>query len=163
MKLPDAREGFIDLLAESFPSMPDADLKLDLAAEVLASFGQARLPVTGSSMFPSMQPGDLLDVRRPDGPIQSGDLVVFQRHGRLVVHRVVGQSGDLIVTRGDRLRHNDAPVPAAEILGYVAAIERRGRRIAPRLTFFCRLASAVLRYTDFGTRVALYSARMVRT
>jgi hypothetical protein len=27
-------------------------LKLDLAAEVLASFGQARLPITGSSMFP---------------------------------------------------------------------------------------------------------------
>jgi signal peptidase I len=143
--------------------MPETHFKLDLAAEVLTSFGQARLPVTGSSMFPCMQPGDLLDVRRPDGPIQSGDVVVFQRHDRLVVHRVVGQNGPLVVTRGDRLRHNDAPVSAAEILGCVAAIERRGRPIAPRLTFFCRIVSAVLRYTEFGTRVALYSARMVRT
>jgi signal peptidase I len=138
-------------------------LKLDLAAEVLTSFGQARLPVTGSSMFPCMQPGDLLDVRRPSRPIQSGDVVVFQRHHRLVVHRVVSQTGDLIVTRGDRLRHPDAPVPVAEILGAVAAIERHGRRIPPRLTFLCRLASSVLRYSEFGTRVALYSARMVRT
>jgi hypothetical protein len=88
---------------------------------------------------------------------------VFQLHDRLVVHRVVGRSGDLVITRGDRLRHPDAPVPAAEILGCVAAIERRGRRIAPRPTRFTRLASAVLRYTEFGTRVALYSARMVRT
>jgi signal peptidase I len=138
-------------------------LKLDLAAEVLASFWQARLPVTGSSMFPCMQPGDLLEIRRPTAPIQTGDVVVFQRHDRLVVHRVVGLSGDLVITKGDRLRHPDGPVPAAGILGCVAAIERRGRRFAPRPTRFTRVASAVLRYTEFGTRVALYSARMVRT
>jgi len=138
-------------------------LKLDLAAEVLTSFGQARLPVTGSSMFPCMQPGDLLDVRRPAGPIETGDVVVFQRQDRLVVHRVVGRTGDLIITRGDRLRYPDAPVPAAEILGCVAAIERGGRPIAPRLTFFCRISSSVLRWTEFGTRAALYFARMVRT
>ncbi|MGA3078181.1 MAG: S24/S26 family peptidase [Bryobacteraceae bacterium] len=138
-------------------------LKLDLAAEVLASFGQARLPVTGSSMFPCMQPGDLLEIRRPAGPIETGEVVVFLRHGRLVVHRVVGQTGDLLITRGDRLRYPDAPVATAEILGCVAAIERRGRRIAPRLTPMCRIGSSLLRRTDFGTRAALYFARMVRT
>ncbi len=137
-------------------------VKLDLAAEVLSSFGQARLPMTGSSMFPCMQPGDMLEIRRPAGPIQTGDVVVFLRHARLVVHRVTGQTGDLLVTRGDRLRYPDAPVPAAGILGCVAAIDRRGRRLAPRLTPFCRIASAVLRYTDFGTRAALYFVRMVR-
>jgi len=137
-------------------------LKLDLAAEVLASFGQARLPVTGSSMFPCMQPGDLLEIRRAAGPIQTGDVVVFERHGKLVVHRVVDKTGDLLVTRGDRVRYPDASVPAAAILGCVVAIERRGRRIAPRLTLLNRIASSVLRYTEFGTRVALYFARMVR-
>jgi signal peptidase I len=137
-------------------------LKLELAAEVLASFGQARLPVTGSSMFPSMQPGDLLEVHRPAGSIQTGDVVVFERYGKLVVHRVVDRTGDLLVTRGDRVRYPDAPVPAAAILGCVIAIERRGRRIAPRLTPLNRIASSVLRYTEFGTRVALYFARMVR-
>lgn len=138
-------------------------LKLDLAAEVLASFGAVRLPVTGSSMFPCMQPGDILEIRRPAGPIQTGDVVLFESHGRLVVHRVLAHNGDLCVTRGDRLRHPDDPVPAAAILGRVAAIERRGRRIAPRLTFWPRMASTVLRYTEFGTRLALYSVRMVRT
>jgi signal peptidase I len=143
--------------------MIEAHLKLDLAAEVLTSFGQVRLPVTGSSMFPCMQPGDLLEIRRPTGSIRPGDVVVFQRNERLVVHRVVDRAGDLYITRGDRLRHPDAPVPAPEILGRVAAIERGRRRISPRLTLLCRIASAVLRYTEFGTRVALYSARMVRT
>jgi hypothetical protein len=79
------------------------------------------------------------------------------------VHRVISQTGDLIVTKGDRIRHPDAPVAAAETLGLVVAIERSGRRFPPRLTFFCRIASAVLRWTEFGTRAALYFARMVRT
>jgi signal peptidase I len=138
-------------------------VKLDLAAEVLASFGQARLPVTGSSMFPCMRPGDLLEIRRPSAAIQTGDVVVFERHGRLVVHRVVDRTGDLLITRGDRLRHPDAPVSAAAILGCVTAIERRGRPISPRLTPFERVVSSVLRHTEFGTRAALYFVRMVRT
>ena len=137
-------------------------VKLDLAAEVLSLFGHARLPVAGSSMFPCMQPGDMLEIRRPAGPIQTGDVVVFLRHARLIVHRVVGQTGDLLVTRGDRLRFPDAPVPAAEILGCVAAIERRGRRIDPRLTPLCRIGSSLLGHTEFGTRAALYFVRMVR-
>jgi hypothetical protein len=138
-------------------------VKLDLAAEVLATFGQARLPVTGTSMFPCMRPGDLLEIRRPSAAIQTGDAVVFERHGRLVVHRVVHRTGDLLIPRGDRLRHPDAPVSAAAILGCVTAIERRGRRIAPRLTPLQRGISALLSRTEFGTRAALYFVRMVRT
>jgi hypothetical protein len=137
--------------------------KLDLAAEVLASFGQARLPVTGSSMFPCLQPGDVLEVRQPTGAILAGEVVVFERNGRLVAHRVTGESGGKLITRGDRMRRCDEPVSAAEILGCVAAIERRGRRIAPRATRLSRSVSAILRYTEFGTRIAVYSVRMVRT
>jgi len=137
-------------------------LKLDLAAEVLVSFGHALLPVTGSSMFPCMRPGDLLEIRRPAGPIETGDVVVFERHNRLVVHRVVGRIGDLFITRGDRLRYPDAPVSATTILGHVTTIERRSRRIAPSLTTWCRIVSAVLRYTELGTRAALYFVKMVR-
>ena len=138
-------------------------VKLDLATEVLASFGRATLPVTGSSMFPSMQPGDILEIRRATCPVPTGEVVVFLRQARLVVHRVVGQTGDLYITRGDRLRFPDAPVHAAAILGRVTAIERRARRISPRLTVLCRIGSSVLRHTEFGTRVALYFVRMVRT
>jgi len=129
----------------------------------LALFGQARFPVSGSSMFPAIQPGDLLEVRRPAGPIHTGDVVVFERHGKLVVHRVVGQTGESLVTRGDRVRYPDAPVSAAAILGWVTAIKRRGRRINPRLTPLQRMVSSVLRRTEFGTRLALYLVRMVRT
>ena len=90
--------------------MLDTAHKRALAAEVLASFGAARLPVTGSSMFPALCPGDLLDLRRPD-VIQDGDIVVFERHGQFVAHRVVSQTSATIVTRGDRLRFPTLPSP----------------------------------------------------
>jgi signal peptidase I len=138
-------------------------LKFDMAGEVLASFGEVRLPVTGSSMFPCMRPGDLLEIRRPTSPVQAGDVVVFERHGKLVAHRVVECAGGILVTRGDRLRYPDAPVSEDAILGRVTVIQRRGRAIAPHRTRFERIVSAALSRTEFGTRVALYFARMVHT
>ncbi|MGA2133206.1 MAG: S24 family peptidase [Bryobacteraceae bacterium] len=126
-------------------------LKLDLAAEVLTSCGQARLPVTGSSMLPALWPGDLLDVQR-SAEIRPGDVVVYQRHGRLVVHRVASRSGDQITTHGDRLKHPDLPVPAAEILGRVVGVERRGRSVQPHRR---PMLSWLLSRSEFCTRVAL--------
>lgn len=127
-------------------------IKLDLAAELLATCGQARLPVTGSSMAPALWPGDLLDVHR-SAAIRPGDVVVYRRHGRLVAHRVVAQTGDTIVTQGDRLKYPDDPVPAAGILGCVVRVERRGQPIRAHKR---RMVSWVLSKSEFCTRVALY-------
>jgi len=138
-------------------------LKRSLAAEVLASFGEARLPVNGFSMFPCMRPGDLLEIRRANGPIPIGEVVVFERHGHLVVHRVIRQSDACLITQGDRLYHPDEPVPIAEILGCVTAIERRGKCLTPKLTPARRIVSTVLRPSEFAARILHYSARMVRT
>ncbi len=137
-------------------------LKLELATEVLTSFGKIRLPVNGSSMFPAIRPGDLLEISRPDRPIWTGEVVVFEYHGRLVTHRVVGSYGDMLITRGDRLRYPDRLLPRTAILGLVTAIERRGRLISPRQTVFARMLAAVFQRTEFGTRAALYFARMVQ-
>ena len=137
-------------------------LKFDLAAEVLTAFGEVRLPVTGSSMFPSLRPGDLLEIRVPVPAIEPGEVVVFEHHSRLVAHRVVHRAGDVLITRGDRLGYEDLPLSADEVWGRVTAIERGGRRRSPRLTGVDRLFSALLRHTEVGTRAALYFSRMIR-
>jgi hypothetical protein len=59
------------------------------------------------------------------------------------------------VTRGDRVRRNDAPVSGQELLGRVAAIERGSRRVDPRLTFWRSIASYILCRSDFLTRILL--------
>jgi len=130
--------------------------KYSLAVEILRTIGQARLPVTGISMLPVMWPGDLLEIERRDpATMQRGDVVVFRRDGRLVVHRVLRNVGNQLLTRGDHLTRPDAPVPHSEVLGCVLAVERGSRRLDPRLTVRRRTLSWLLSRSEFGTRVAL--------
>jgi hypothetical protein len=111
--------------------------KCDLAAQILRSFGTLRLRVTGSSMLPSLWPGDLLLIHRQEfGRISTGDIVLFAREGRLFAHRVISSAGERggeqLVTRGDALRVPEPPVTSAELLGRVCLILRAGKWTAPR-------------------------------
>lgn len=111
-----------------------------LAEEVVRTFGEVRLRVFGTSMAPAMLPGDLVTIRRaaPE-EVSAGDVVLFLKDGRLFVHRVVSHKvtaparndyGEAhLITRGDRLRHNDPPVSSQELLGRVVCVERDDRRI----------------------------------
>jgi len=59
------------------------------------------------------------------------------------------------VTRGDSVGHDDPPISGREVLGRVIAIERRGRRISPRLTFWGRAAASLLSRSELCTRALL--------
>jgi len=136
------------------------ELKGQLFLEVLKSFGQAKLAVTGTSMLSSIWPGDILEVRRQKAPdICPGEVVLFERDGRLLAHRVLAKVGGpertLLITRGDRLRTPEPPVSPEELLGRVTAIVRGARRIDPRLSRWDRAASWVLSRSDLCTSLAL--------
>jgi hypothetical protein len=150
------------IVSEAFTARGTARERLgcELAEEVLRSGGELRLRVTGSSMLPAVWPGDILSVRSQDvANALPGDIVLLKRKGRLVSHRVVQRTlcQDRIqwVTRGDRLGYDDAPVFSHEVLGRVTAIVRGSRRIVPRLTFWVRITSWILRRSEFCTRVLL--------
>jgi signal peptidase len=152
-----------------FPALPDDLVSRSLFLEVLRSFGEAKLAVNGTSMLPSIWPGDILEVRRPrdpENPAEVSEVVLFEREGRFFAHRVVevekvrrADGGDryrtVLVTRGDRLRAPDPPVEAEELLGRVTCILRGGRRLAPRFGVWHRLVSWVLARSDLSTRVLL--------
>ncbi len=110
--------------------------RLELAAELLQRGERMSLRVRGSSMLPSLFPGDVLTFRRcaPE-EIVVGDIVVFLREGRCFVHRVaermMGGASARLRTRGDALSSCDAPVVETEILGRLASVERKGRRLPP--------------------------------
>ena len=135
------------------------ELKRQLVFEVVGSLGEARLPAGGSSMLPSIRPGDVLEVHRESmAGVSKGDIVVFEREARLVTHRVVekviGPGGTLLITRGDAMRAADPPVAPEELLGRVTAVLRGGRRLDPRLTRWARVASWLIARSEFCTRVA---------
>jgi signal peptidase I len=137
-----------------------SEVKSHLFLEVLRSFGEARLAVTGTSMLPAIWPGDIVEVRRQSAAeIFPGQVVLLERHGCLVAHRVVekvsGMGRTILVTHGDRLQGPDATVSSEEVLGCVTAVLRGNRRSLPQMTLGCRVASWVLCRSELATRVLL--------
>ena len=141
-----------------------SELKGQLLLEILKSSGQAKLAVTGTSMLPSIWPGDVLEVHRQSmAEISPGDVVFVTRNGGFAAHRVVekvcGEDRTLLITRGDALRPPDLPVSPEELLGRVTAILRGGRRLEPLLTPWGRAASWILSRSELCTKLALHVAR----
>jgi signal peptidase I len=137
-----------------------AVLACGLARDVVRKFGEVRLRAMGTSMVPSILPGDLISIQRASlSQISAGEVVLFEREGRLFAHRVVRTAGSAdmpqLITRGDRLGYNDPPVSAAELLGRVTSIERDRRAIllpAP-LTGWKQILCWLLRSSDHATYV----------
>ena len=107
--------------------------KLELAAEVLTSGGVIRLQAWGTSMLPSIWPGDVVSVEHKAAQeIVPGDIVLVVRPGRFFLHRLIEKHNSGWVTRGDSLPQNDEPVAEAEVLGKVSLIHRKRGAVVPK-------------------------------
>jgi signal peptidase I len=143
----------------SGPEMVSTTVACALAGEVVRTFGTVRLRVFGTSMVPSVLPGDLISVQRADlSEISPGEIVLYLRNERLFVHRVVARSGDQdnprLITRGDRLTYDDPVVSSSEFLGRVTSIQtpdgrwHREVRPATGLSVWERMFAYVVRTSD---------------
>ncbi|HEY6443906.1 MAG TPA: S24/S26 family peptidase [Candidatus Acidoferrales bacterium] len=147
-----------------------AAIELALATEVLRAFGELRFVAQGSSMLPSIFPGDtLLILRQPTASVRPGHVVLFSREGRFCAHRVVRaievDAQPFLITCGDALTQEDLPVPEHEFLGRVTAVLRFGKRIELEQTksvpSFC-LRWAVRRSNSVGTWLLRWHALRTR-
>ncbi|HEY2544908.1 MAG TPA: signal peptidase I [Candidatus Acidoferrum sp.] len=116
----------------------------------------------GTSMVPAIQPGDVLTIQPVDPKeVSLGDIVVYASEHVLVVHRIVRTSMDSsnpwLVTRGDRLLRDDAPILPGELLGRVAYIERKHRHLSlrPVSNWAEQALSVVLRRSERATYLFL--------
>jgi hypothetical protein len=139
------------------PAIVDS-AKCALAAEVLRDSGSLRLRATGSSMLPSIWPGDVLIIQKREIElIAAGETAIFSPNGRLTAHRVISHHGSFLATQGDSVPQPDPPVTANDLLGVVVSIERGGKLFAPALRpgLLARCTAAVLRRSGLATRVWL--------
>ena len=130
--------------------------KNELAAEVLRSYGELRLRVTGSSMLPAIWPGDVLSIRHcAPAEVTIGDIALFIRGGRLFAHRVVAHSAECLVTRGDGMTDPDPPVSETELVGCVSHVDRGGRTFRPamKLSLGGRIAASIFRRSETAGRL----------
>ncbi len=128
----------------------------DIWRHKFESLGLTKIKVAGDSMFPTLVEGDHIFLAKVDADSPKiGDIITFSSHGRLVTHRLIGQTrlgkyGRLFWERGDNSSHVGR-LWQTEILGKVVVIRkatgsfqlmcndtRRGRRIATLPTaVFC--------------------------
>src|SRR3954452_473339 len=104
-----------------------------LAAEALAQGVAVRFRATGDSMYPTIRDGEVIRVAPVAvDRIGVGDILLYRAKGgvRLLAHRLVAISetpgGRRFHLRGDAKGGCDAPLPAAEVIGRVETVTRRG-------------------------------------
>jgi signal peptidase I len=108
-------------------------LYVDVLRDCLAEGLAVRLPVSGTSMRPTIDGGATLvvDGARPI-VIRPGDIVLYEEAGHAICHRVLWRRrtplGHELLTKGDGVALPPAWVPEDALIGRVAAIETRGVR-----------------------------------
>jgi len=127
-----------------------------LMGAVLEKGGSFRFVARGESMHPAIRDGDVVTVVPPGGrPPRTGDIVAFvhPETGGVRVHRIVGVDGGRYVLKGDNALGADPAVGRDRILGFVAGLERAGRR-RPLGPAFLAAALARLSRSAWFTRLA---------
>jgi hypothetical protein len=136
--------------------------KFPLVADAVRDYGalrlnpSLRLRVAGSSMIPSILPGDFVVVEpREINQFVPGEIALFSSLGYLVSHRVIAHHGTFLQTQGDSVVRFDPPVTEADLLGVVVRVERNGKSFAPTLHpgFVARCTAAVIRRSDVARRL----------
>jgi len=143
----------------------DGGLKQELMVDVLRQHGRCRMRVSGSSMLPTLWPGDTVAIeRRSPSEMKVGDIVLYERCGRFFLHRMVALPAERFpgrfVTRGDSMPRADPAVPVESILGVLAGVRRGEDWVAApgAMSPMTRWAAALLARSSGLVRVALYVA-----
>jgi hypothetical protein len=90
----------------------------------------------GTSMLPSVWPGDVLTiVGATSTEIAPGDIVLVLGRDCIFVHRLLGRHKDASlqawITKGDAMPRNDPPASDSALLGRVVSIRRGVRDLTP--------------------------------
>lgn len=110
----DTRDGEYQLIAQ------------ELVRESLSSQGKARLRVISDSMAPLINIDDFVVIEQPAlHEYKPGDIVVIDRKGELITHRLVRLGIEKWYTKGDRFHALDDPISADDLIGKVIKIENQ--------------------------------------
>lgn len=105
--------------------------KLGLFADLLGKGFTLRIRVTGKSMSPFLQGGEILTIKKVAcDTLRKGDLIFFKTPENFpVIHRIIEKERGMdnlytFRTKGDSAHMTDEPVREDDILGKVCRIER---------------------------------------
>ena len=104
--------------------------KID-SREVLTPGRSLRVKSRGQSMYPMIKSGDTLLIKVLNADkLDTRDIAFYcLPSGTFVVHRLIKNGADSLLTNGDSLRRADDPVAIEHVFGMVTGIERGGKSL----------------------------------
>ncbi|MCM8796976.1 MAG: S26 family signal peptidase [Candidatus Omnitrophica bacterium] len=105
---------------------------IELLEASLAKGVPLRFIVRGFSMSPFIKDGDIITVSNLNKKsLIPGIIVIFKRAyaSGLAVHRIVARKKGSYLIKGDNLFNADGWVSQENIIGYVAQVERKGKKV----------------------------------
>ncbi|MHC1729322.1 MAG: S24/S26 family peptidase [Syntrophobacteraceae bacterium] len=105
---------------------------MPLVLAALESDQHVRMTVTGSSMYPFIRGGEVVELEPVHTLPAAGDIVLAKRSSmpestRYVLHRIVRAEGGLFFLRGDSQKDCEGPFTRGDILGKATLVFRKGR------------------------------------
>ena len=146
---------------------PLAATKHALTAEMLRFHRQCRLQVSGTSMLPTLWPGETVLIEQcPIDKLCIGDIVMYERNGLFILHRLTGLPGTVsqifspnpvLIARGDFVPHEDLPIQANSVLGVLAGVQRGSRwvPVSQKMSTASRWVAVLLRRSNWLLRALL--------
>ena len=115
---------------ESIHVLP-TDTYFAIIRQTLAETGQARVRVTGMSMWPLLHHLRDTVVIVPPTELHFGDIILYdRRNGKYALHRVVHKKRDSFTMAGDNQWYLDRNLSYNQVVGIVTEINRNGRNIS---------------------------------
>lgn len=110
--------------------------------DVLREKGELIYTNVGDSMFPLIQPRDLLVIKKWDGaPLKKFDIPLYKRDsGQYVLHRIIKVRENDYVICGDNRFHLETGISDRHILGVLTAIIRDGKTLSLDSPYYRRYA-----------------------
>ena len=133
--------------------------RCELAAEALRRSGTLTLKAFGTSMLPTLWPGDLARVQSCSfEDIQRADIVLYKRDDRFYLHRVIQKAADgWLITRGDSMPGDDPRLASQDLVGKVTEIQHGNQGFAPvkKLSLRAYLTGRILGHSSYCLRLVL--------
>lgn len=111
-------------------SLSNSDL-IELIQDAFTKGISFRFQAKGFSMLPFIRDGDVITLTSLSRScITFGDSVAFihPETGKLVIHRLISRHGNSYIIKGDNVFKPDGLITREDILGYVARVERNGKK-----------------------------------
>ena len=102
---------------------------LELSRELKGLDVEIWINAAGASMHPAIVGGSRVLLSFSAVP-RLGDVVLFERDGRAILHRIVWRRGGTIVTRGDGCSSPEPPMAVTDIRAVALAVDD-GRAVHP--------------------------------